>query len=107
MSRFGLALCVLGAELFHRRGRRVEPSALKDLSGQLLLMREPGRRPARHLKMRCRSTAWPFRSPWRPAGREALREAVARGLGIGTVPESEYVPDPSSRPSKLHWFPAP
>jgi len=33
--------------------------------------------------------------------REALREAVARGLGIGTVSESEYVPDPRLRPVRI------
>ncbi len=31
----------------------------------------------------------------------ALREAVARGLGIGTVSESEYVPDPRLRPVRI------
>jgi DNA-binding transcriptional LysR family regulator len=33
--------------------------------------------------------------------REALREAVARGLGIGTVSQSEYVPDPRLRPVRI------
>ncbi|MNR15837.1 LysR substrate binding domain protein [compost metagenome] len=33
--------------------------------------------------------------------REALREAVVRGLGVGTVSESEYVPDPRLRPVRI------
>ena len=31
----------------------------------------------------------------------AVREAVARGLGVGTVSQSEYVPDPRLRPVRI------
>jgi DNA-binding transcriptional LysR family regulator len=37
--------------------------------------------------------------------REALREAVARGLGLGTVSEAEFIPDPRLRPVRIEGDP--
>ena len=33
--------------------------------------------------------------------REALREAVARGIGLGVVSEAEYIPDPRIRAIRI------
>ena len=32
-----------------------------------------------------------------PGSREAIREAVAKGIGVGTVPEAAYTPEPRLR----------
>ena len=37
--------------------------------------------------------------------REALREAVARGLGLGTVSEAEFIPDARFRALRIHGDP--
>lgn len=37
--------------------------------------------------------------------REALREAVARGLGVGTVSEAEFIPDPRFRAIRIEGDP--
>jgi aminoethylphosphonate catabolism LysR family transcriptional regulator len=38
--------------------------------------------------------------------RESLREAVARGLGVGAVSEAEFIPDPRFTPIRLEGDPA-
>lgn len=38
--------------------------------------------------------------------REALREAVARGLGVGSVSEAEFIADPRFRPIRIEGDPA-
>lgn len=38
--------------------------------------------------------------------REAIREAVARGLGLGAVSEAEFIPDPRFRPVRIAGDPA-
>lgn len=46
---------------------------------------------------------------WPEAGvgsREALREAVARGLGVGAVSEAEFIADPRFVPIRLDGEPA-
>jgi DNA-binding transcriptional LysR family regulator len=77
-----------GAELFHRWDRRVE------LSGQPLLMREPGSTTRKALEDALLEHKVTVRVAMEIGSREALREAVARRLGVGTVSRSEYVPDP-------------
>lgn len=37
--------------------------------------------------------------------REALRETVARGLGVGTVSEAEFIPDDRFRPIRIQGDP--
>ncbi|MNE86700.1 LysR substrate binding domain protein [compost metagenome] len=38
--------------------------------------------------------------------REALREAVAHGLGVGAVSEAEFIPDPRFKPIRIAGDPA-
>lgn len=63
-----------------------------------LLMREPGSTTRRALEDAFHAHALGVHVAMEIGSREALREAVIRGLGVGTVSRSEYVPDESLRP---------
>jgi len=80
---------------------RRESIALKELAGQPLLMREPGSTTRKALEATLASHGIRVRVAMEIGSREALREAVARGLGIGTVSQSEYVPDPRLKPVRI------
>ncbi len=75
--------------------------ALQELAGQPLLMREPGSTTRKALEDALLAQGVTVQVAMEIGSREALREAVARGLGIGTVSESEYVPDPRLRPLRI------
>lgn len=66
---------------------------LKDLSQEPLLMREAGSTTRKALEEALHARSLAPRIAMEIGSREALREAVARGLGVGTVSESEYIPD--------------
>lgn len=70
---------------------------LEELAGQPLLMREPGSTTRKALEDALAAQDIKVQVLMEIGSREALREAVARGLGIGTVSQSEYVPDPRTR----------
>lgn len=76
---------------------RRESIALAELSGQRLLMREPGSTTRQALEDALVEHGVEVQVAMEIGSREALRESVARGLGIGTVSRSEYVPDPRLR----------
>jgi aminoethylphosphonate catabolism LysR family transcriptional regulator len=76
----------------HRFSTR-ESITLAELAGEPLLMREPGSTTRKALESALRSAGLKLRTAMEIGSREALREAVARGLGVGTVSRSEYVPD--------------
>jgi aminoethylphosphonate catabolism LysR family transcriptional regulator len=67
--------------------------ALADLAKERLLMREAGSTTRRALEDGIAAIGAKPRIAMEIGSREALREAVIRGLGIGTVSQSEYVPD--------------
>ena len=67
--------------------------ALADLARERLLMRETGSTTRRALEDAMVSIGCKPRIAMEIGSREAIREAVIRGLGIGTVSQSEYVPD--------------
>ena len=75
--------------------------ALQELSNQPLLMRETGSTTRKALEDALRQHDVPVQVAMEIGSREALREAVVRGLGVGTVSESEYVPDPRLRPVRI------
>ncbi|MBB1623747.1 LysR substrate-binding domain-containing protein [Achromobacter sp. UMC71] len=75
--------------------------ALQELSNQPLLMREPGSTTRKALEDALREHDVTVQVAMEIGSREALREAVVRGLGVGTVSESEYVPDPRLRPVRI------
>jgi aminoethylphosphonate catabolism LysR family transcriptional regulator len=74
---------------------------LEELSGQPLLMREPGSTTRKALEEALSEHGVSVRVAMEIGSREALREAVACGIGVGTVSESEYVPDPRLKPLRI------
>lgn len=78
-----------------------ESIALHELSGQPLLMREPGSTTRKALEDALLEHKVTVRVAMEIGSREALREAVARRLGVGTVSCSEYLPDPRLRPVRI------
>lgn len=66
---------------------------LADLAKERLLMRETGSTTRRALEDAMISIGCKPRIAMEIGSREAIREAVIRGIGIGTVSQSEYVPD--------------
>lgn len=86
---------------FVRRDHRL--AALKSielgaLAREKLLMRERGSTTRRALEDGMAALGATPRVAMEIGSREAIREAVIRGLGIGTVSESEYVPDENLHP---------
>lgn len=73
---------------------------LADLARERLLMREPGSTTRRAFEEGIAAIGGKARTSMEMGSREAIREAVIRGLGIGTVSQSEYVPD-----DRLHPLP--
>jgi aminoethylphosphonate catabolism LysR family transcriptional regulator len=80
---------------------RRESLTLDELAGQPLLMREAGSTTRKALEDAMDKHGVTPRIAMEIGSREALREAVARGLGVGTVSQSEYVPDPRLRPLRI------
>jgi aminoethylphosphonate catabolism LysR family transcriptional regulator len=82
---------------FARRGS----ISLAELSSQPMLMRESGSTTRKALEDALSAQDLHANVAMEIGSREALREAVARGLGVGTVSQSEYVPDPRLRPVRI------
>jgi aminoethylphosphonate catabolism LysR family transcriptional regulator len=84
----------------HRDHRLASRSSidLADLAKERLLMREAGSTTRHALETAMASIGAAPRIAMEIGSREALREAVIRGLGIGTVSQSEYVPDDNLLP---------
>lgn len=81
----------------HRLARQAGIT-LEQLAGEGLLMRERGSTTRRALEEGMKAAGFSPRVAMEIGSREAIREAVIRGLGIGTVSESEYVPDEHLHP---------
>ncbi len=78
---------------------------LADLAKEKLLMREPGSTTRRALEDGLAAIGATPRVAMEIGSREAIREAVIRGIGIGTVSESEYVPDEQLHPLPIAGAP--
>jgi aminoethylphosphonate catabolism LysR family transcriptional regulator len=74
---------------------------LTELAAQPLLMREPGSTTRKALEDALAQIGAEANIAMEIGSREALREAVARGLGVGTVSKSEYVPDERLRAVRI------
>lgn len=79
--------------------------SLDALAAEPLLMREPGSTTRKALESAFVAAGLKPRVAMEIGSREALREAVARGLGVGTVSQSEYVPDERLRPLRIEGDP--
>jgi aminoethylphosphonate catabolism LysR family transcriptional regulator len=76
----------------HPLARR-EALRLHDLAGHEFVMRETGSTTRKVFEQRMATVKVPVRCAVEIGSREALREAVAEGLGLGVVAESAYVSD--------------
>jgi aminoethylphosphonate catabolism LysR family transcriptional regulator len=96
---------ILFAHVAHPFARRSE-IALSELQGQPLLLREHGSTTRTALESVLQSAGVQPRTDLEIGSREAIREAVARGLGLGAVSEAEFIPDPRFRPLRIAGDPA-
>jgi aminoethylphosphonate catabolism LysR family transcriptional regulator len=78
-----------GHRLFGRRSIRLE-----QLEGERVIMREPGSTTRRAFEDALAERAVKPRIVMEIASREAIREAVAKGIGLSVVSEAEFIPDP-------------
>jgi aminoethylphosphonate catabolism LysR family transcriptional regulator len=68
-----------------------------DLEGRLMVLRERGSNTRRALEEALQKHQVKPKVMMEIGSREAVREAVARGIGIGTVSVAEFIPDPRIR----------
>jgi DNA-binding transcriptional LysR family regulator len=83
-----------------------EHVSLRELAEQPLLQREAGSSTRRALESALRQAGITRRVAMEIGSREALREAAARGIGIGVVSEAEFIPDARFRPVRIEGDPA-
>ena len=68
---------------------------IKDLDGEGLILREVGSTTRKALEEALEQAGVAPRVLMEIGSREAIREAVIKGVGIGAVSEIEYIPDPA------------
>lgn len=95
---------VVFAHVDHPFAKR-ESITLQDLHGQPMVMREQGSTTRLALEKVLKEADVIPRVVMEIGSREALREAVARGIGLGTVSEAEFVPDPRVRRLRIEGDP--
>jgi LysR family transcriptional regulator, low CO2-responsive transcriptional regulator len=88
-ARYPVVVFVHASHAFAQR----DAITLTELAAERMLMREAGSTTRLALENALAAIGAQPRVAMEIGSREALREAVARGLGVGTVSESEYVPD--------------
>lgn len=84
---------VVFAPVGHALARRAGLQ-LDDLRDQEFVMRESGSRTRQVFEAGLAAAGVPIRSSVEMGSREAVREAVAQGLGLGVVAHTAFVPDP-------------
>jgi len=95
---------VVFAHVDHPFAKRASVT-LQDLHGQPMIMREQGSTTRLALEKALREADVIPRVVMQIGSREALREAVARGIGLGTVSEAEFVPDPRFKMVRIEGDP--
>ncbi len=101
-ARHALILFVHRDHPFANRGQ----IPLEALHGQPLLQRESGSSTRRALDEALMRAGVRARTAMEIGSREAIREAAARGLGIGVVSEAEFIPDDRLRTVRIEGDPA-
>lgn len=96
---------ILFAHVDHPLARRSEVD-ITELNGQLLLMRERGSTTRASMEAALAQARVTPRTALEIGSREAIREAVVRGLGLGVVSEAEFIPGPLLRPIRIKGDPA-
>lgn len=79
---------------------------IAELQGQSLLLREPGSTTRAAMEKALSAAGVKPHLGLEIGSREAIREAVARGLGLGAVSEAEFIADPRFKPVRIAGNPA-
>jgi len=87
-----VVMCPFAHAFARRRGLRI-----RDMHGQRLIVREAGSTTRRAFDQAMRDAGVEAHVVMEIGSRESIREAVAKGIGLGVVSEAEYVPDPRLR----------
>jgi len=74
---------------------------LQELHGEAMLQREIGSSTRRAMDEALQAAGVKPKIVMEIGSREALREAAARGIGIGAVSEAEFIPDPRLAPVRI------
>lgn len=96
---------ILFAHVDHPLSRR-EQVNIEELHGLPLLLREQGSTTRTAIEKALQAAGVKPRTQLEIGSREAIREAVARGLGIGAVSEAEFIADPRFRAVRIAGDPA-
>ena len=105
LAEYARHAIILFAHVDHPLARR-EQIEIHELQGQPLLLREQGSTTRSALEKALREAGIEPRTSLEIGSREAIREAVARGLGVGTVSEAEFIADPRFKPIRIAGDPA-
>ena len=87
-----VVFCPVDHPFARRRGIRV-----REMEGQRLIVREAGSTTRRAFDQAMREAGTHPRVVMEIGSRESIREAVAKGIGLGVVSEAEFIPDPRIR----------
>ena len=90
-----VVMCPVGHAFAQRRSIRA-----RDMEGQRLIVREAGSTTRRAFDQAMREADTRPKVVMEIGSRESIREAVAKGIGLGVVSEAEYIPDP-----RIHALP--
>lgn len=74
---------------------------LADLDGVPMIVREPGSTTRRAMDAALQKGKVKPRVVMEIGSRESIREAVAKGIGLGSVSEAEFIPDPRLKPLRV------
>ncbi len=102
--RYARHAIILFARHDHPLARR-DSIALAELEDQPLLQREAGSTTRAALELALAQAGVTPRIVMEIGSREALREAVVRGIGLGAVSEAEFIPDPRIKPIRIQGDP--
>jgi aminoethylphosphonate catabolism LysR family transcriptional regulator len=80
----------------HRFGAR-KSIRIEELEGEPMILREEGSTTRKALDDALKKAGVKPRVAMEIGSREAIREAVIKGMGLGAVSEIEYIPDPAIR----------
>lgn len=87
-----VVMCPADHDFAERRSIRA-----RDMEGQRLIVREAGSTTRRAFDQAMREKDVRPRIVMEIGSRESIREAVAKGIGLGVVSEKEFIPDPRIR----------
>ena len=96
---------IVFAHVEHPFARR-DQIDIAELQGQPLLLREHGSTTRLSMEKALSAAGVKPQLGLEIGSREAIREAVARGLGLGAVSEAEFIADPRFKPVRIAGDPA-